>query len=384
MANAGFSRSELVLIAGAAAVVFTRVFAFSLVLPGFREHGDALAGATDLLVGTALGAYGLTMAVSQLANGVLSDRFGRRPLLVLGTLFFVAGSAWAAVADSIATLLAARLLQGAGAVSSVAMAAVGETVPASRRTTAMALIGIPAGLGFFVGFAAGPLLEPLTGFRGLFWVVAGIGAVAVLPLLARPLPGGQTTNRLLPERSQTGAVLALASGGFAINFAMTQLAFFLPTLPLGQGALLGSLGFAFVVMAVVSRFVDRRGQARLAILVALATLPMATLLLLPANGASVALAAAAAFFATHAVLSALLPSQVSRIAGRSGGRGHGIQLVVAYAGSAVGGVIAGLFADAPLAAAGVVAAVAVAAALLVTVFLRPHNVPEPGMPADLP
>ena len=174
-----FTRPEAILIAGAAAVVFTRVFAFSLVLPGFREHGDALAGATDLLVGAALGAYGVTMAVSQLGLGILSDRWGRKPVLILGTLSFVAGSIGAALADSIWALLAARLLQGLGGVSSVALAAVGETVPAERRTTAMALVGIPAGLGFFFGFALGPYGQAVVGFRGLFWVSALLGVLAI-------------------------------------------------------------------------------------------------------------------------------------------------------------------------------------------------------------
>lgn len=371
-----FTRPEALLIAGAAAVVFTRVFAFSLVLPGFRAHGDALAGATDLLVGAALGAYGLTMAVSQLGLGILSDRWGRKPILILGTACFVAGSIGAALADSIWTLLAARLLQGLGGVSSVALAAVGETVPAERRTTAMALVGIPAGLGFFFGFALGPYGEALVGFRGLFWTSAGLGVLAILPLLRQRLAAAQPAEDI--RRAISRPVLALCVGGFAANFAMTEVAFFLSDRPLGRGALAIVLVGAFVIMGIASRLIDRKAVAWQPIVVALTALTIGAALLL-LRDIPLLWVGGLAFFAGHAVLSATLPSQVSRLAGRSGGRGHGIQLIVAYLGSAVGGLAAGAFAQDLLKATLVLAVVAVTAILLTTIWLRPAApLPQPS------
>jgi MFS family permease len=364
-----FTRAQAVLIAGAAAVVFTRVFAFSLVLPGFREHGDSLAGATDLLVGAALGAYGLTMALAQLGLGVLSDRWGRKQVLVLGTALFVAGSAWSALADSIWTLLAARLLQGLGGVSSVALAAVGESVPAERRTTAMALIGIPAGLGFFLGFAAGPFAEAVVGFRGLFWASGALGVAAILPLLARPLPAPLPMAPHAAARAVSAPVLALCLAGFATNFGMSEVAFFLSDRPLGRGALALVLLGAFVAMAVVAKAVDRRATAWPTIVLALAALAAGGFAFLVVGTPGIWLGALA-FFAGHAVLSATLPSQVSRLAGRSGGRGHGIQLVVAYLGSAAGGVAAGFSAEWPAQAGGLLVIVALVAALSVIAWLR--------------
>ncbi|HJQ92852.1 MAG TPA: MFS transporter, partial [Candidatus Thermoplasmatota archaeon] len=250
----GFTPSERGLIGGAAFLVFSRVFAFSLVLPGFRDFGATLTG-SDLLVGIALGAYGLTMAVAQLANGWLSDHVGRRPVLLFGSLLFVAGSAWAAVADSIGPLIAARLVQGLGGVSSVAMAAVGETVPAERRTSAMAVVGIPAGLGFFLGFVLGPIGSELAGFRALFWAMAALGVVATVPLALRRLPDP------LPALAAPGRmglpVLALALAGFTANLGMTSVAFFLPDLR--HEVLAGILLGALVAMGLASRAADRHG-----------------------------------------------------------------------------------------------------------------------------
>src|SRR5688572_506807 len=255
--RAAFTKAERGLVAGAAFLVFSRVFAFSLVLPGFRDFGATLTD-SGFLVGLALGAYGLTMAVAQLANGWLSDHVGRRPVLLAGSLLFVVGSAWAAVAPSIGQLLAARLVQGLGGVSSVAMAAVGETVPEERRTTAMALVGVPAGLGFFLGFVLGPVGEGLVGFRGLFWATAALGAVAALPMALRALPPRSPAPPPAPARVGL-PVLSLALAGFTANFAMTEVAFFLPDV---RNEVLGLvlLG-ALVVMGAASRAADRSRDA---------------------------------------------------------------------------------------------------------------------------
>ncbi|MEK6976638.1 MAG: MFS transporter [Candidatus Thermoplasmatota archaeon] len=364
-----FTRTEAVLIAGAAAVVFTRVFAFSLVLPGFREHGETLAGATDLLIGAALGAYGITMALAQLGLGILSDRLGRKPVLLLGTILFVAGSIGSALADSIWTLLAARLLQGLGGVSSVALAAVGETVPAERRTTAMALVGIPAGLGFFLGFALGPFGASLVGFRGLFWASGVLGVLAILPLMARPLPAPMPMTAAGVARAVSPPVLALCVAGFATNFGMSEVAFFLSDRPLGRGALALVLVGAFVVMGIASKLIDRKRASWQPIAYALTALAAGAAVFL-LRGPPALWVGALAFFAGHAVLSATLPSQVSRLAGRSGGRGHGVQLVVAYLGSAAGGVAAGAAASHPGQAALLLASVAALAAIAAITWLR--------------
>lgn len=374
--RASFTRAERGLVAGAAFLVFSRVFAFSLVLPGFRDFGAKLTD-SDLLVGVALGAYGLTMALAQLANGWLSDHVGRRPVLLAGGALFVAGSAWAALAGSIETLIAARLLQGLGGVSSVAMAAVGETVPAERRTSAMALIGIPAGLGFFLGFVLGPPLAGLVGFHGLFWAMAVLGVVATLPLAVRPLP--DPLHIPAPAAPVTAApatvrriglpVLALALAGFTANLGMTAVAFFMPDLR--HEALAAILLGALVVMGLASRAADRRGATWQPVVAGLGVLALgAPLFILGGDGegggsGGWAIAVGGLlFFAAHATLSAVLPSQVSRLAGRSGGRGHGVQLVIAYLGSAAGGALAGGLADSPETAFAAFAGLCAAVALL--------------------
>lgn len=365
-------------MAGAAAIVFTRVFAFSVTTLGFTEYARGLVGSgtaqadANLLAGIALGAYGLTMALAQLGTGILSDRIGRRPVLWLGAAIFVAGGILCAVADSIGLLIAGRLVAGLGGVSSAALAAVGETVPEERRTTAMALVGVPAGLAVFLGFIVGPPLAAAFGFPALFWGTALLGVLSSVHLLLRPLPPPMP-GLARPRRSLGLPVLALAMAGFTVNFAMTTVMYDFATSVLqriGSATLAVALVVAFLVMAAASRAVDRGGKAWRAIVFALVVLACAAPLFRLNPAFAVTAVAGTLFFAAHAALSALLPSQVSRLAGRSGGLGHGIQLVVAYLGSAAGGLVAGATAHRLPLAFVAVAAVAGVSGLLVVAGRR--------------
>lgn len=374
MARSKFTPQERGLIATAAGIVFTRVFGISLVLTGFRAYGLTLTS-NEVLIGTALSAYAVTLAIMQLPLGILSDRIGRKPVLVAGTLLFVAGSVWSAYAGSITTLIAARLLQGLGAVSSTAMAAVGETIPESRRTTAMAMVGIPAGVGFLLGLIAGTTLQSAgIGIPGLFLITAALGLLAGAPVLLLKWPAPTHTTQAVGDRRSLGLpVMALALAGFTVNYALTTSMFFLPDIEahgLTHAGLVIVLVAAFIIMAVVSRQVDRRGvhwqPIALFLLLLTATAP------LMATGTTLALlyVGGIGFFASHAILSAVLPSQVSRLAGRSGGRGHGIQNVVAYAGTSLAGPVAGYFAHTPIRAFWVLAGVAACAIGLAVAGLR--------------
>ncbi len=359
MAAAGFSKGELGLVGTAAALVFTRVFGLSVVLPNFRTHYD-VGGIDPFWVGVAFSVYGLTMAVMQFPNGVLSDKFGRRPLMWSATVFFVAGSLLCAFATDIGVLIAGRLLQGMGAVASVAVAAVGETLPASRRTMGMALVGIPAGTGFLVGMAAGPVLYPMISMQGLFLVTAFMGALAALPLLRVPLPARSSAPT--SRRPLTPPVAALAMGGFAANYVMTTALFFLQR---NEGWVFPILMTAGLIsMLTLSRVIDRRGWTWQPLTVAAVGIAfsLAVFTLVPSAGFWVG---GAMFFVFHSILATVLPSQVSRVAGPSGGRGHGIQNVIAYAGTFAAGPLAGLLASRPDVAVAIAATLSIGAGIAI-------------------
>ena len=166
-----------------AAVLFLRMLGLFLILPVFVLYARDLPGATPILVGVAFGIYGLTQAGLQIPFGLLSDKIGRRPVIVFGLLIFAGGSAIAALSNSIGSMILGRCLQGAGVISAATLALVADLTRAAQRTKAMALIGIGIGLAFALAFIAGPLLSGLIGGRGIFMLSAGLALCAVILLL---------------------------------------------------------------------------------------------------------------------------------------------------------------------------------------------------------
>ena len=103
-------------ITGLAGLYATRMLGLFMVLPVLALYADDLKGATPLLVGLALGIYGLTQALLQIPFGLLSDRLGRKPVIAAGLVLFLLGSMVAAGADSIGGVILGRCLQGCEAI----------------------------------------------------------------------------------------------------------------------------------------------------------------------------------------------------------------------------------------------------------------------------
>src|SRR3712207_7684996 len=127
-----------------------RMLGLFMILPVFALYAGELRHVTPFLTGLAIGAYGLTQAVLQIPLGMLSDRVGRKPVIVGGLLVFAAGSVLAAMSDSIYWVIAGRALQGAGAISASVMALAADLSREEQRTKIMAALGFSIGLSFAV------------------------------------------------------------------------------------------------------------------------------------------------------------------------------------------------------------------------------------------
>lgn len=346
--------------AALAGVFALRMFGMFLVLPVFVLYADNLAGATPMLIGLALGVYGLTQGALQIPFGWASDRWGRKPVLVAGLLVFAAGSAMAALAPDIGWTIAGRALQGAGAIAAVLTALLADQTRDVVRTRAMAVIGISIGVSFAVSLVLGPLLGAAIGVRGIFWLTAGLAvfgiAVVIWGVPAEP-KAAQTRGATLLRRDLL-AVLAdrslhpLFGGIFVLHFLLTAVFVALPPAIDAFGVahgrvylpvLLGSVVLMLPAVLVADREPWRRwllpaavgllAAALAGLAVAHATLPaLITLLLF--------------FFAGFNFLEAHLPAAVSQAAaparrGASLGVYSSCQFFGAFAGGLAGGAAYG-------------------------------------------
>ena len=169
-----------------ALISMIRMFGLFALLPVLSLYAIELENATPLLVGLAVGAYGLTQAGFQVPLGVLSDRIGRLPVILIGLSIFAVGSVVAAMSDSIYGIITGRLLQGAGAISATLSALISDATRKEVRTRSMAVFGIGIGLSFMIAMVAGPLLAAKFGVRSLFWIAAALAVVAGLLLKLLP------------------------------------------------------------------------------------------------------------------------------------------------------------------------------------------------------
>ena len=216
-------------IATLSSVLVMRLIGLFMILPVLALYTNEFTHGTPYLIGIALGIYGLTQAIFQVPFGTASDRWGRRPLIVLGLLVFAIGSIVAALSTSIFGIILGRALQGAGTIAAVVLAMVGDVVREPQRPKSMAFVGVSIGTAFMLSLVLGPLLASWVGIRGLFWIAAALAVVGVLMVLTL-LPSKVTVDSIQTEQhteTKTGLfdreLVSLYVGTMAIHIVMTAL-----------------------------------------------------------------------------------------------------------------------------------------------------------------
>lgn len=258
-----------------ASIYALRMLGLFLILPVFAVHAQGMPGANPALIGLALGIYGLTQAVLQIPFGVASDRWGRKPVIVVGLITMALGSFVAAFASTLEWITIGRALQGMGAVSAAVSAFMADSTRPSQRTKAMAMVGASISVMFALSMVVAPPLYAAIGMDGLFTLTAVLALIAVTVVLwavpSAPAQLAHGTGRTHWTRVVFHRQLLRLNGGiFALHAAMMALFVVMPVLlverglPLSQHAwvYLPVMLLSFVFMMPPIRMAERRGQVR--------------------------------------------------------------------------------------------------------------------------
>jgi MFS family permease len=360
---------------GALATIYaTRMLGLFLLLPVMALYAGGLPGATPWLAGLAVGAYGLTQAVLQIPFGAASDRYGRRPIITLGLVLYGLGSVFGALAGGIWAVIAARMVQGAGAVTGPISALLADLTRTEVRTRAMALIGISIGLSFVVSLVGAPLLQAVVGVRGIFWVMAGLAVLALL-LLWFVVPSGEAEHPHATGAADVDAAAGTAgawarelwpyyAGMFVLQFTLTAAFVGVPH------ALRDTLGiavrdhwqtylgvfFASIVGTVaLVLWSERSGRPGRVVRVGMAGLVLSLGALAFAYPGYWGLCAALTlYFTAFNFLEARLPAGLSQAAGpKTRGAALGVFATAQFLGAFAGGVTGGALNGSPMGLVGV-------------------------------
>ena len=342
---------ELRYAATLSSVIALRMLGLFLILPVFMVLAVDIPGFTPQSAGLAVGIYGLTQAVLQQPFGWLSDRWGRRPVLLLGLFLFALGGVLAALAESMQALIVGRALQGCGAIAGVAMALAADVTRPQRRPLVMAVIGIGIGAAFLASMALSVPLALLLGLGGLFWLTVAFALAGIALVLTVPRsPPRVVEAQGVAEMSQA-PVWLLALSVFLLHAVMTLLFVTLPPMLVNEVGLglsehwklyVPTMFVSVVLMLPILRRVGASLSEHRMLPWAFAALAVA-IGLLPLGGDWTALAALiTVYFLGFNLLEAGMPALLSRITGSRGrGRRMGLYSTFQFLGAFFGGVAGG-------------------------------------------
>jgi MFS family permease len=346
-----------------AAIFSFRMLGLFMLIPVFSIYATQLNAATPTLIGIALGSYGLSQGLLQIPFGILSDRFGRKPILTIGLVLFAVGSLFGAYTDSIYGMIIARIIQGMGAVGSVLIALLADLTTDEVRTKAMAIIGITIGLSFSLAMVISPPVTHYFGLSGIFYltaILAGIGLFLLHVVIPTPIQDPfriDTESRFHQFKNalQNRQLQRLNFGIFCQHMILTATFFAIP-IKLQQNIKLGNLTeswhfymplmiFAFIAMVPFIIIAEKKQRMKLVFMISVAIIGVSQLMLSATlNHWYILCGLMFLYFVAFNVLEASLPSLVSRHASSANkGTAMGIysssQFLGIFAGGAISGII---------------------------------------------
>lgn len=350
--------SEIKSILSLAAIFGLRMLAIFMFIPIFTVYAEKLTGATPFFMGIALGIYGLGQAILQLPLGACSDKWGRKSVITIGMLLFMAGSFLGASADNIYVMIFARALQGTGAIGSVLMALLADLTSEKNRTKSMAVVGISMGVFSAIAIPTGPALAAHFQFSGVFTAAAFLtmlGLVilhSVTPSPAKAIASQKSMKVMIYSVLNQYSLIKFNVSIFLLHAIFTAMFFacplvLKPLIPDAAFFYLPILGIAFLLLFPCIMLAEKKGLMPLIFRISIGLIFLAQIILLffheSLNTIGIALTL---FFIGFNFLEAALPSMVSKLANpETKGTAMGIYSSAQFLGIFVGGTLAGVFFD---------------------------------------
>ena len=357
-AKATDQREHLLWVLSAATfLIFFQAYMVAPLIPGL----SAVFGVPDQTVGLAVPAYLIPYGVSTLFYGLLSDRIGRRRILLASLVGLIVLTGLTATAQSATQLILWRLLTGLGAsgVVPLGLALIGNLFPYEQRGRPLGwLFGAMAG-GIAFGSTVGVILEPFIGWRMLFVGVAALGLVIVVllwpyrDLLGDPSAGVPLSlaevfkgyGDLLTNPRGTRTYFYVLLNAMFHSGVFTWLGvYFAQRYALGEiGIGLALLGYGlpgFLLGPIIGRAADRWGR-RWLVPAGLAIGAVAAAMLIPHVPLIAAALAVTALSLGYDLTQPLLAGIVTALGGKRGGQAMGLNVFALFTGFGVGSLLFG-------------------------------------------
>ena len=340
-------------------IMSVRMLGLFMLFPVMSVYAGDYDSSTPFLIGMAIGIYGLTQALLQRPFGYLSDRFGRKPILIVGLLIFLIGSVVAANASNIIFVVIGRALQGGGAISAVLMAFLADSISEDNRAKANAFVGFQIGVAFMLSLIIGPIITSRIGLSGLFWVIGLLSIIAMLIVLSleysKPInyyrlsfgAFRETLSRelIVLDFSVFSLHLILASGFIVMPLLImeNQIVSMIDNWQLYLPAVL----LSFIGMIPLIIISEKFKKTKYILLLSIFLLIISQIIFYISNlNFSIFLITLTIFFVAFNTVEAILPSLLSKTASASKrGLAMGIFSTSQFLGTFIGGAIGGLIYD---------------------------------------
>lgn len=339
-------------------VYVLRMLGLFMVIPVLAVATLNFPDYSALWLGLAVGGYGLTQAILQIPMGVLSDRWGRKPVIYLGLLMFALGSLIAGLADTMWMLTLGRILQGSGAIAGAVMALASDNTRESQRTKVMAIIGISIACSFYIAILLGPLLAAKLGLDWIFFITS-ICALMSIPLIKFGVKNDKKTSlssASLPKLAQLSSLVVnphlwrLNVSVLVIHMLITCFFVQVPQLLLdidlplaGHWKVYGLVLLASIIGLIILMRVSKRVNISLSFRLALLCMAGGFFIFIVQDSTYLnILLAGILFFSGFNFLEAKMPAMISSIAPASSkGSAMGLYASHQFFGAFLGGLLAG-------------------------------------------